>query len=70
MTPKQIQNTLTAVISTLNVIEVKGKANMNHLLGTIMVLEDLSQKVVEKDDCGIKLESVDYVEEAPKDEEH
>lgn len=32
---------LRTVVNTLNTIEVKGRDNMNHLLGAIMVLENL-----------------------------
>lgn len=32
---------LRTVINTLNTVEVKGRENMNHLLGAIMVLENL-----------------------------
>lgn len=34
-------NTLVSVINTLNGIEVKGKTNMNKLLGCILTLEQL-----------------------------
>lgn len=32
---------LRTVVNTLNTVEVKGRENMNHLLGAIMVLENL-----------------------------
>ena len=39
-----MQNTLQIVINTLNQIEVKGKANMDRLLGAIITLESLMQR--------------------------
>lgn len=40
MTPEN-KNAIRTVINTLNTVEVKGRENMNHLLGAIMVLENL-----------------------------
>lgn len=37
---------LQAVISTLNEIEVKGKENMTALLGSINVLEEITEAMV------------------------
>lgn len=36
-----MDNRLTQVVSTLNLIEVQGKDNLNRLLGCILVLEDI-----------------------------
>lgn len=38
MTPEN-KTTLKMVINTLNTIDVRGRGNMNHLLGCIMTLE-------------------------------
>jgi hypothetical protein len=35
------KNAIRTVINTLNTVEVKGRENMNHLLGAIMVLEQM-----------------------------
>lgn len=35
------KNALRTVVNTLNTVEVKGRENMNHLLGAIMVLEQM-----------------------------
>lgn len=40
-----IKTNLVNVISTLNRVEVKGRENMDHLLGCIMVLEKLVSEV-------------------------
>lgn len=39
MTPEQIKAALKIVVNTLNTVEVKGKDNINHMLGSIMTLE-------------------------------
>lgn len=56
------KNALRTVINTLNTVEVKGRENMNHLLGAIMVLEQL---VAQKDE-----EPEIRIEEVPEDEAH
>ncbi len=56
MTNTEIKATLSKVINTLNVVEVKGRENLNHLLGVILTLEDIVNNV--------------KTEEAPEDEEH
>lgn len=45
MTPKQIKTNLISVINTLNTVEVKGRENMNRLLGSIMLLEKTTQEI-------------------------
>lgn len=55
------KNALRTVINTLNTVEVKGRENMNHLLGAIMVLEQMLAKT---DEPELK------IEEVPMDEEH
>ena len=39
LTSEQIKTTLKIVVNTLNTVEVKGKDNINHMLGSIMTLE-------------------------------
>lgn len=41
------KNTIMALISTLNGIEVRGKANMDRLLGCIVTLEDALRELSE-----------------------
>lgn len=43
MTQDQIKTNLIAVTNTLNQIDVKGKDNMNRLLGCIMMLENIAK---------------------------
>ena len=40
-----MKETLQKVINTLNNVEVKGKANLDRLLGSIQVLESLVKEV-------------------------
>ena len=40
MTPEQ-KNALRTVVNTLNTVETKGRENMNHLLGAIVLLEQM-----------------------------
>ena len=40
MTP-ELKKALCTVVNTLNTVEVKGRENMNHLLGAIVLLEQL-----------------------------
>ena len=56
------KNTLCMVINSLNKVEVKGRENLNPLLGAIMVLEQL---VAQKDE-----EPEIRIEEVPEDEAH
>lgn len=45
MTIDELKNNLNAVVNTLNCIEVRGKDNLNRLLGTIMLLEKVMSGV-------------------------
>lgn len=49
MTPEN-KTTLQMVINTLNTIEVRGRENMNHLLGCIMALEHIMAQQEEPQD--------------------
>lgn len=44
------KNTLRAVVNTLNTIEVKGRENMDRLLGCIMALEHIMAQQEEPQD--------------------
>lgn len=55
MTPSQTKTNLVNIINTLNTIEVKGKENMNRMLGCILLLEKM---VHEAEEPAIKLEEV------------
>ena len=59
MTPEN-KTTLQMVINTLNTIEVKGRENMNHLLGCIMTLERM---MAQKDEQEPKIEILPVDEE-------
>ena len=48
---------LRTVVNTLNTVEVKGRENMNHLLGAIMVLENLMAQP-DEDEPEISIEEV------------
>lgn len=61
MTPEN-KNALRTVINTLNTVEVKGRENMNHLLGAILVLEQLIAQADQAPDIRI--------EEVPDDATH
>lgn len=54
MTPEQ-KNALRTVVNTLNTVETKGRENMNHLLGAIVLLE---QMISAEDAPEIKIEEV------------
>lgn len=41
----EIKNNVQMAINTLNTVEVRGRENMNHLLGSIMVLEQVVQQI-------------------------
>ena len=41
MNPSDLKTGLTSIVNTLNTIEVKGKDNLNKLLGCVMLLEKL-----------------------------
>ena len=43
------ESTIKAIISTLNSIEVRGKDNLDKLLGCIMVLENMLAESIEKE---------------------
>lgn len=55
MTNTEIKTAIVKALNTLNVVEVKGKNNMNHLLGVILTLEELVNKI---DEPEIKIEEV------------
>ena len=46
MRKEQLKNNLLAVARTLGEIEIKGKDNMNKLLGCIQHLESLAEEVM------------------------
>lgn len=39
MSSAEIKDSIVKAINTLNIVEVKGRENLNHLLGAIVVLE-------------------------------
>ena len=43
------ESTIKSIISTLNSIEVRGKDNLDKLLGCIMVLENMLAESIEKE---------------------
>ena len=52
---KTIISNINKVINTLNTVEVKGRDNMNHLLGSIMVLEQTKPAVESLNAMAIEL---------------
>lgn len=50
MTQDQIKSSIMAVINTLNTVEVKGRDNMNRLLGSIVTLEKLAAELEKEND--------------------
>lgn len=58
MTPSQTKSNLVNIINTLNTIEVKGKENMNRMLGCILLLEKMAHEAEQNDEPEIKLEEV------------
>jgi len=47
MTIDEAKKNLASVINTLNTIDIKGKDNMNHMLGSILVIEKVIQELQE-----------------------
>lgn len=45
MEPEQMKANLISVINTLNTIEIKGRENMNRMLGSIMLLEKIAHEI-------------------------
>lgn len=62
MTNAEIKKSLEAAVNTLNVVEVKGKDNMNHLLGVILMLSELANYLGQSE---TKAEEVTPNEENP-----
>lgn len=58
MTPEQIKSNLVSIINTLNTIEIKGRENMNRMLGSIVLLEKVIQDVDNIGTPEIKLEEI------------
>lgn len=50
MTQDQIKTSILAVINTLNTVELKGRDNMNRLLGSIVTLEKLVTEIEKEND--------------------
>lgn len=50
---EEIRQKLGAVVMTLNNIQVKGKANMSNMVGSISVLEDLYE-LFGRDDLAVE----------------
>lgn len=63
MTLTEAKDTIKNVINTLNTVEVKGRDNLNHLLGCILALEQVAGNI-DAPTPEIKLEEV------AQDEEH
>lgn len=69
MTSEQIKANLISVINTLNTIEIKGRENMNRMLGSIMLLEKIARETEHLEApeiTDIKIEEVPH-EENPTD---
>lgn len=47
MTNQEIKKAIQMTINTLNTIDVKGRENLNHLLGSILTLENLNNHLEE-----------------------
>lgn len=65
MTPAQMKSNLISVINTLNTIEIKGRENMNRMLGSIMLLEKVAletEHLEAPEITDIKLEEVQHEE--------
>jgi hypothetical protein len=45
-----IEETVKAVINTLNQVEVSGRANLDRLLGSIVALENVYKDLTRKED--------------------
>lgn len=64
MTSEQMKNNLISVINTLNTIEIKGRENMNRLLGSIILLEKVVEGINQEDAPAFKIEEA-HDEENP-----
>lgn len=62
MTPEQMKINLVSIINTLNTIEIKGRENLNRMLGSIMLLEKMVESINQEGTPEFK------VEEAPHEE--
>ena len=51
MTPETIKTNITMVVNTLNGVEVRGRDNMNKLLGCILTLENLAVKIGQEEEA-------------------
>lgn len=49
MTLTEIKNALATISNTLNAITVQGKDNMNHLLGSILLLDKIVANIEEQE---------------------
>ncbi len=58
MTLTEIKNALATISNTLNAITVQGKDNMNHLLGSILLLDKIVVNIEEQE----KKEATDNAE--------
>lgn len=47
MTNQEIKKAIQMTINTLNTIDVKGRENLNHLLGSILTLENINNRLDE-----------------------
>lgn len=65
MKPEQMKANLISVVNTLNTIEIKGRENMNRMLGSIMLLEKIAQETEHLETseiADIKIEEVPHEE--------
>ena len=44
----KIKNSLQTAVNTLNVVEIKGKENLNHQLGAILLLESAIKYITDE----------------------
>lgn len=64
MTNEQTKANLISVINTLNSIEIRGRENMNRMLGSIILLEKVVEGIGQEDTPAFKIEEV-HDEENP-----
>ena len=62
MTSEQIKNNLVSIINTLNTIEIKGRENMNRMLGSIMLLEKIAESINQENAPAFKIEEEPHEE--------
>lgn len=60
MTNTEIKTVIRKVINTLNIVDVKGRENLNHLLGAILTLEDIENRF---DEPKLVIEGVENAED-------